>query len=255
MNQHDEDEDPIIADSPEEVAKYLRSKQPPSAQDVEASTAAAVRILQQEAAAKEAKGPESEPYPTPEDLMGVANPKLDTLVTQMDRLLRDTGLPSVELTEDEKDEFCNAVMEDRAFRCKLTFPLRKGLMLSTEWRSLKLYEREAAYQASYELTPNTPNVGINQLELITNLQRVHVLLQLQAVNGRSPWSSELKIEVTQDVRTAGKTLAEFARTCLRDMSEVRWSTLLTAWKMFEAKFILAQGHANDPNFWQPAAEG
>lgn len=217
----------------------------------EAAAARALRPSEEEIenlvsrVAERAKGELPPPPVTPEDIhaeMGPASPLVDDLGSAVNRLFDNSGLPSVTLTDAEKDLFFNAALHNKQF--ELEIPLRGGTM-KIRFKTLTIAERAAAMH--YAERASSGGVYL----MLPAIQQAHLLLHTVAINGVAPWEAPT-IDPELPVGSTFDAMSSAVAKHMASMNEMRWAALLTAWRIFEAKCILAQKGISDENFWQPA---
>jgi len=189
---------------------------------------------------------EAKPEPIkPEDVhaeMGAASPMVDDLGSAVNQLFAGSGLPEVKLNEQEKDRFFMAALEDKPFELDV---LLRGGKMKLRFTTLTICQRQMAM-----LYAQTESKGGMEM-FMPAIQHVHILFQLKSINGMAKWMAPHVDAASPSVATIEEIRAAIDKD-IRPMNEMHWSAILSAWRVFEAKCILAQKGITDENFWHPA---
>lgn len=146
----------------------------------------------------------------------------------------------------DKEVFLKSLLADEPVR--LTISIFNG-QFKVALRSRSVFEQERMWEILYHLQRtgllDKDNVALG----IQRFQEFSVALMVEKINDKT--FSDLRFDGKQSVEEDAKRVMSLCEQSVFNMQQVRWTALMNAIRIFEAKVAKMSTEANNGDFWQP----
>lgn len=187
----------------------------------------------------------------PDRSRGVIPPDTGILqTTPAEELMTEALVDTKDLaiTDIEKDLFVKAILNDVPYQMPVALFAGK---FTAELRSRSSYEQRRIFDfVQLDISEKIFEEG-NFSMMITRTQQYAIAFAVCRLNGKV--FSELKLEPGGDLKEEAAKVREFVKANLEGITNIKWTALLNAFRVYETKCAKLSTMAINEDFWLPRA--